>query len=160
MAPAPKERWTTKIELDIGFDEEILFPVRFLEIHHPYADKIQMDDSFIPVYALEEILTEKIRSFFQRSYKAPRDFYDVWNLLNNVEFDDWEKIKENLKSKCAQKSKEINARLFEDTQVYNTVSKSWHSSIVHHLPANQLPSFEEVWNYLKSNLFTQFLKLK
>ncbi len=95
--PSPHERWTTKIEIDITFDEEILFPINQIEIYHPYSDRDMTFANAIPVYSLEEILTEKVRSFFQRSYKAPRDFYDVWYLLQNYEFADWEKISQILK---------------------------------------------------------------
>ena len=110
----------------------------------------------IPVYSLKEIFTEKIRSFEQRSYKLARDYYDVWYLMQNVEFDDWDEIRIILNEKCNDKNVTLNPYIFEDeTRKYN-LQKSWANSL-----GNQLtvcPDFEAVWNYLKENLF-QKLKL-
>jgi predicted nucleotidyltransferase component of viral defense system len=50
-----------------------------MKIIHPYSDNLQVD---IKVYAIEEILAEKIRSFFQRT--RPRDLYDVWFLWDKI----------------------------------------------------------------------------
>lgn len=159
-APAPKERWTSKIEIDISFDEEILFPIKRTKIFHPYSDLNKITLKEIPVYSLSEILTEKIRAFYQRSYKAPRDFYDVWYLLNHVEFDDWENIGTILQQKCAIKNKIIDTAIFNDETIFKSVSKSWNSSIAHHLPQHQLPELEQVWIYLKEHLFVKFLQIE
>lgn len=157
--PAPKERWTTKIEMDISFDEEILFPVQQKLINHPYSDNSWISKNTIPVYALEEILIEKVRAFYQRSYKAPRDFYDVWYLLNNHSFNNWDKITKMLQQKCELKNKIIDTEIFNNDQIYETVSKSWNQSIAHHLPSKQLPEFKEIWSFLRDKLFTVFLRL-
>ncbi len=159
IAPAPQERWTTKIEIDISFDEEILFPIDQKRINHAYSDFNLISEDPVPVYKLEEILTEKIRAFYQRSYKAPRDFYDVWYLLINHSFGDWNKIRETLRKKCELKNKNIDTEIFNDARVYQTVSKSWNQSIEHHLPAKQLPEFEEIWSFLKEHLFKQFINI-
>ncbi|MGB6094601.1 MAG: nucleotidyl transferase AbiEii/AbiGii toxin family protein [Moheibacter sp.] len=157
-APVPIERWTTKIELDISFDEELLFPINYKAINHPYSDKNILSNNPIPIYSLEEILTEKVRSFYQRSYKAPRDFYDVWYLLQQYKFSDWDTISEVFRKKCAVKNKTVDIEMFNNTKLFQTVSKSWHQSIAHHIPAHQLPEFEEVWHFLQQNLFINFLK--
>ncbi len=157
--PAPKERWTTKIEMDISFDEKILFFVQQKLINHPYSDNNLISKNTIPVYALEEILTEKVRAFYQRSYKAPRDFYDVWYLLQNHTFEDWEKISQILKEKCRLKNKDINPLLFSNEEILKTVSKSWNQSIAHHLSSKQLPEFKEIWGFLREKLFTVYLKI-
>ena len=133
-APPPKERCLTKIEIDISFDEEILSPLTYTKIIHPYSDRDKISVSKIPVYPLTEILMEKVRAFYQRSYKAPRDFYDVWYLLNNVSFENWEGISIMLQKKCASKNKIIDTSIFSDAAILKSVSKSWNSSIAHHLP--------------------------
>ncbi len=158
-APAPKERWITKIEIDISIEEEILFPVNQLKIHHPYSDRNRVENATIPVYSMEEILTEKIRAFYQRSYKAPRDFYDVWYLLNHADFQNWEHLSNQLKVKCAVKNILIDTQLFESEQVYEIVSQSWNKSIAHHLFKEHLPDFEKVWTFLKSSLFVKYFSL-
>ncbi len=160
QAPAPKERWVTKIEIDISFDEGILFPITRTKIFHPYSDLSKITVNAIPVYSLSEILTEKVRAFYQRSYKAPRDFYDVWYLLNHFQFDDWENIGAILQQKCAMKNKIIDTAIFNDETIFKSVSKSWNSSIAHHLPQHTLPELNEVWAYLSEHLFVRFLKIE
>ena len=157
-APPPKERWLTKIEIDISFDEEILSPLTYAKIIHPYSDQDKIRGMEIPVYSLTEILMEKIRAFYQRSYKAPRDFFDVWYLLNNVSFENWESISSMLQKKCTFKNKVLDTSIFNDDAIFKTVSSSWENSIAHHLPQHQLPDIHEVWAYLKENLFYQFIK--
>lgn len=157
--PAPTTRWTTNIELDISFDEEILYPINYLKLEHPYSDANLGTIEKIPAYALEEILTEKVRAFYQRSYKAPRDFYDVWYLLQNNTFNNWDQISNILKEKCKLKNVVVNPELFLQDDIKKTVSISWQQSIAHHLSPSQLPAFEEVWNFLKEHLFTIYLKL-
>ena len=35
--------------------------------------------------SVNEVLSEKIRALIQRSYTAPRDYFDIWYLSKNVE---------------------------------------------------------------------------
>lgn len=158
QAPGPKEMWVTKIKIDFSFDEEILFPINHNKILHPYSDGESFKSVTIPTYSLEEILTEKIRAFYQRSYNAPRDYYDVWYLLNNVLFDNWETIKNLLRKKCELKKVVINPNIFSDKEIKKNVSKAWKNSIAHHLPEETVPDFEYVWSFLSSNLFVVLLK--
>lgn len=156
-APAPKERWTSKIEIDISFDELVLFPVNQFQIIHPYSDASLIGINTIPVYSLEEVLTEKVRSFFQRSYKAPRDFYDVWYLLNQVQWSEKERLKENLLQKVKLKNKFINPELFSDTPVLEHLAKHWVNTMGNQLSQQDLPVCNEVWAYLMENSLLQFL---
>jgi predicted nucleotidyltransferase component of viral defense system len=71
-----------KIEHDISLIEQL--------VENPILKDVKTDYPNIPqfsakVYSLNEILTEKIRSTFQRT-KA-RDYYDVWMLLKSNKFD-------------------------------------------------------------------------
>ncbi len=153
IPPPPVERWHTKIELDFSFDEELLFPINHLSLIHPYSDNELFKGFSTPVYSLEEVLVEKVRAFFQRSYKAPRDFYDVWYLMNHNDFNEWNKIREALLVKCGLKNITVNRALFDDIKIYESVEKSWLRSLVHHLSAENLVKFEEVWSYLNLHLF-------
>lgn len=158
-APPPKERWLTKIEIDISFDEEILSPLTYTKIIHPYSDQDKISELKIPAYSLTEILLEKVRAFYQRSYKAPRDFYDVWYLLNNASFENWESISIMFQEKCAIKNKVPDTSIFKDDAIFKTVSTSWNRSIAHHLPHDKLPDINEVWAYLSNHLFKKFLNM-
>lgn len=39
-----------------------------------------------------EVLAEKLRALIQRSYTAPRDYYDIWYLANYVSDLDWPSV--------------------------------------------------------------------
>ena len=152
--PVPKERWLTSIELDFSSGEEILTPIEYCEINHRYDDKLLTNQ--IPVYSLKEMFVEKIRAFEQRTYKSARDYYDVWYIMQNVEFEDWDEIRIILIEKYKSKNVTINSQIFREEIRKYDIQKSWEGSL-----GNQLtvcPDFEAVWCYLKENLF-QKLKL-
>lgn len=44
-------------------------------IVHPYSDTLVTSE--IPCYSITEVLSEKLRALIQRSYTAPRDYYDI-----------------------------------------------------------------------------------
>ncbi len=65
------------ISLDISGEEPIIDSVVERAVFNPYyAGGIS-----VPVYSLEEILAEKLRSLLQRT--RVRDYYDVWYLLGS-----------------------------------------------------------------------------
>jgi len=79
-APPPPERWLTKVKIEVILYELLAFPVSNRDVIHPYSDKLTDNAKQIPCYSLEEVLAEKMRSLIQRSYTAPRDYYDIWFL--------------------------------------------------------------------------------
>ena len=125
----------TKIKIDITNEgcEKILLPLSVRRIIHPYSDTLEAE---IRVYALEEILAEKIRSLFQRT--RPRDLYDVWCLWDRVEK---KKVLEILAEKFRTKNVEIDIKDFERRK--NDFKNAWESSLRHQLKA--LPEFEDVF---------------
>lgn len=156
-APAPKERWQTKIKIDISFVEKVLTPIEQKEIIHPYTDSSMFINIRIPIYSLTETLTEKIRAFYQRSYDAPRDYYDVWYLLNHNNFQNWSEIFKILEEKCLVKNIEIDTSIFSDKKKFHIVTTAWESSLGRHLNLNKLPKSEVVWAYLDKTLFSKLL---
>ena len=145
--PLPWERWLTKIEIDITFTEKIITPFVEKSIYHEYSDS-KLVQNKIPVYSIEEILAEKIRAFFQRSYPAPRDFYDVWYICNNVNIPDWLSFRNLFYEKMSVKNQKYDTKNFRDRFVKDKVSKAWHNSLGNHLNPDELPTAAEVFEYL------------
>jgi len=126
----------TKIKIDITNEEneKIHLPLSVRRIIHPYSDTLEAE---IRVYALEEIVSEKIRSLFQRT--RPRDLYDVWYLWDRVEK---KKVFEILPEKFRRKNVEMDIKGFEQRK--NDFKSAWESSLKHQLKA--LPEFEDVFS--------------
>ncbi|MCK4661770.1 MAG: nucleotidyl transferase AbiEii/AbiGii toxin family protein [Bacteroidales bacterium] len=147
--PLPWERWLTKIEIDITFTEKIITPYVEKSIYHEYSDR-ELVKNIIPVYSIEEILAEKLRSFFQRSYPAPRDFYDVWYICNNVDIPDWKSFRNLFNEKMAVKNQKYDVNIFRDKFVKDKVSKAWYNSLGNHLKPDDLPKPDEVFEFLNT----------
>ncbi len=79
------------IKLDISLKWTLqLAPISW-EIQSIYKDKILEEDIFwthtISCIDLQEALAEKIRAALTRKFPAIRDFFDVWYIKNNSDFD-------------------------------------------------------------------------
>ena len=66
------------ITLDLMFDEIIVDNIKEKSVLNPYYKK----NFLIPVYSLDEILAEKLRSLLQRT--RVRDYYNIWYILTNA----------------------------------------------------------------------------
>jgi predicted nucleotidyltransferase component of viral defense system len=78
------------IKIEITADEPVLLPPPRRPLLHGYEDGLRAD---VLVYALEEIVAEKLRALLQsearrlkRGWTRPRarDFYDLWRILGDL----------------------------------------------------------------------------
>ena len=70
------------ITMDLTSDEVIVDKTVERKVFNPYYEKTFS----LPVYSIDEILAEKLRSFLQRT--RVRDYYDSWYILTRA----WDKI--------------------------------------------------------------------
>lgn len=149
--PAPSNRWLTEIKIEVIFYETIVNKSVIRKIFHDYSDKTLISEINIPCYSLIEIIAEKFRSLLQRSYPAPRDYYDLWFLTKNLEESTGKEIVETFQKKCIFKTIKFNS--LEDFFIQSElvkVHKAWNNSLSGHLAKYQLPSFEKVVIELKN----------
>ena len=149
-APPTPDRWQTKIKIEVILYEKMMFKPIGKELFHPYPDKLLPIES-IPCYRIEEVLSEKIRALVQRSYTAPRDYYDIWYLSNNIPDLDWK----NIISAFHEKMKYKNLEFTGIDQLINPKSErvvklAWKNSLEHQIKAENLPSFEVIKNDLET----------
>ena len=95
------------IKIEITADEPVILPPPRRPLLHGYDDGLRAD---VLVYALEEIVAEKLRALLQsearrvkRGWTRPRarDFYDLWRVLGDFEKDlDVRVIPAVLRKKC------------------------------------------------------------
>ena len=145
QAPPPPARWTSSIKIEIILYELMVFPIETREVFHPYSDTLSQTPLRVPCYAIHEVLSEKLRALIQRSYTAPRDFYDIWYLANNVADIDWEVVKLAFHKKMTFKGLEftgIGQMMNEEND--KLLKAAWKNSLGHQIPDTQLPEYEKL----------------
>jgi len=131
--PLAPERWLTRIKLEISTEEICLLTPDQKEIHHPYSDQL-LNSNTISCYPIQEIVSEKLRSLVQRSYTAPRDFYDLYHLTQNYTKDDWESVKSLFLKKMEHKNLLFTgAENLVSADSIEQVRKAWSRSISHQI---------------------------
>lgn len=147
--PAP-ERWLTSIKIEIILYETLIFSPVFKQIHHLYSDKIFLTPNEVPCYSIEEVLSEKIRALIQRSYTAPRDFFDIWYLTKNYPEIDYSLVVNGFHRKMEFKGLSFTGI----DQLINpandkSLKAAWKNSLSHQLPPALLVEYERVKMDLK-----------
>lgn len=101
------------------------------------------------------MLSEKLRSLIQRSYTAPRDYYDIWYLSSNIKELNWPKIIESFHEKMKFKGHTftgVDQFINEDND--KKLKSAWKNSLGHQIADAQLPEYEVVKKSL-SKLFKE-----
>ena len=156
-APAPPQRWLTKIKMEITLYELMLFPISEKDITHLYSDKLTHNAHRVPCYCIEEVLAEKIRALIQRSYTAPRDFYDIWYLSKHFTELDYKPVVKAFHKKLAFKGHSFKGiKQLINPEHDKHLSAAWKNSLAHQIPG-ELPPFETVKDELLV-LFNEHLK--
>ena len=139
-----------RVMIEITFAETILCPIQEQFILHTYEEPLNVK---IPVYALEEIIAEKLRAILQHVQKLKergwsrsraRDYYDLWRILNAYR----EKLNLNnfstiLRKKCAAKNVTYTkVEDFFEQEMLNYVKQTWEQWLAPLVP--NLPPHEQV----------------
>jgi predicted nucleotidyltransferase component of viral defense system len=151
QAPPPPERWTSSFKIEIILYERMIFNIEEREVHHPYTDKLSQSPLTVPCYSLQEVLAEKLRALIQRSYTAPRDFYDIWHLSKNENDIDWRAVADAFHKKMKFKNLEFTGidQMISDEKD-KRVKAGWNNSLGHQIPAGVTPEYDLV----KSEILT------
>lgn len=136
------------IRLDISLNELLVKEPMRKKMAGDYPDIENFD---ILVYSLDEIFAEKLRSIIQRG--KSRDFFDVWMLMKNEEFDK-AKIRELFIEKCRHKNIKPDYDLFFEKTKIDEARDFWKGGLSRLM--NEVPDFEMIVLDLKKRL--EFLK--
>ncbi len=145
-----QRRFHTRVMIETSVDEPIIKPVEKRKVIHEYGEPLE---TAVHVYALEEVIAEKLRAILQQSdmlerrgwsRSRARDYYDVWRVLgafkDRMEFTDFDSL---LRQKCAVRGVTFTGPedFFQDrTLAY--VEETWHQWLGPLVPG--LPSFKTV----------------
>lgn len=142
-APPPYERWHSKIKVEISTDELLILPTELKTTFHPYSDTL-LDHEPISCYPIDEVISEKLRSLVQRSYSAPRDYYDLYNLTSSFTEQDWNRIKPIFIEKMTHKGIDYHGpQQLVSKSAIEKVHRAWHNSIAHQLNSDSTISAEQ-----------------
>lgn len=145
QAPPPPERWTTSVKIEIILYEQMVFPTEEREVHHMYSDQLSVKPLKVPCYSIHEVLAEKLRSLIQRSYTAPRDFYDIWYLSQSTENIDWKEVASAFHEKVKYKGLDftgIDQMINEGNEKH--LKAAWQNSLEHQIQEKNMRDFEVV----------------
>lgn len=142
QAVPPPERWTTSIKIEMIQYEKLLFPVTERPVTHGYSDKLTNATDGIPCYNLQEVMAEKLRALIQRSYTAPRDYYDIWYLSRNMPDWDWLVVVNAFHEKMKFKNLEFTGveQLIND-EIDRKIKAAWANSLGHQINPAILPPY-------------------
>lgn len=154
--PPPPARWLTKIKIEIILYEIMAFPVIPKNVIHPYSDRLTENAHGIPCYSIEEVLAEKMRALVQRSYTAPRDFYDLWYLTTqNINLNYTEIVKAFHTKMNFKGHSYTGIEQLINPENDKKLTGAWKNSLSHQIPG-ELPTYENVKTVLLE-LFTKIL---
>ncbi len=115
--------------------------------YHEYADL--PDDSKIRVYALDEIVVEKVAALTDRARNEPRDLYDVWYLTSENRVDLAMLASEiDEKLEFRGRKRDTIGEEFEKREA--RLKKLWKSRLGSQLA--ELPAFEDVFRSVRRSL--------
>ena len=144
----------TRVMIEVTVDERVLRPSEKRGIIHEYGEPLEVD---VNVYALEEVVAEKLRAILQQSdmferrgwsRSRARDYYDLWRVLDayndQMDLTGFDSL---LREKCAVRGVSFaGPEDFFDERVLSYVGRTWYQWLGPLLPG--LPSFETVINGL------------
>lgn len=148
----------TRLMIEVSMDEKILRVAEERTVIHEYGEPLL---ARLQVYALEEIIAEKMRAILQHieklhtrgwSRSRARDYYDLWRVfgafgerLNLSGFESF------LREKCAVRGVAFKGSDdFFEVKMLSYVEKTWEQWLGPLVPG--LPSFDTVINALRPQI--------
>jgi len=152
--PPPHNRWNTKIKLEVSTEELLLLDTNLQNIMHPYSDTLTGEIQS-NCYSITEVVAEKLRALKQRSYTAPRDFYDLYYLTQEFTKEDWQNIKPIFLKKMKHKNLAYQSSndLIDASKLINA-ERAWKTSIEHQIKKGHQPGAIEIIKSVEEHIKT------
>jgi predicted nucleotidyltransferase component of viral defense system len=153
----------TRVMVETAVDEKVIKPIKKRTVIHEYGEPLKVQ---VQVYALEEIVAEKLRAILQHveelqergwSRSRARDYYDLWRILgayqNQLDLSDFSSF---LRAKCIVRNVSFKgADDFFQKKVLDYVEKTWKQWLGPLVP--DLPDFATVIGELRPQI-TSFIQ--
>lgn len=148
----------TRVMIETAIDEKIFKPVKKRTIIHEYGEHLKVE---VLVYALEEIVAEKLRAILQHverlqargwSRSRARDYYDLWRIFSTYRNQlDLSGFSSFLQDKCEVRKVSFKGpEDFFQKKMLEYVEKSWDQWLGPLVP--ELPAFATVIGELRPQI--------
>ena len=141
---------TKEVKVDITISERIVMPVQERPVLKGYDEYSDLpEDSNILVYALDEILVEKVVALTDRARNEPRDLYDVWYLTAKENMD-LSALTHEITNKLQLRGRALAGTGDEFVNKEARLKKLWQARLANQMAS--LPHFDEVYRSVRRSL--------
>ena len=148
----------TRVMVEVSVDEKVLRPAPKRAVIHGYGEPLE---SQVRVYALDEIVAEKLRAILQHagelgergwSRSRARDYYDLWRVLGTYKgIMDLTGFASFLREKCAvRRVSFVGPEDFFQEEMLAYVEKTWNQWLGPLVPG--LPAYKTVMGELRPQI--------
>jgi predicted nucleotidyltransferase component of viral defense system len=140
QGPLPAEN---DVKVDVTIREVLCFPLQDRPVHRTYDgfDDLPAGPT-VKVYAIEEIVIEKLLALSDRARNEPRDLYDLWYLLDSADLRIAEMLPE-LEAKLELRQRVLTGMEQAIAKKEDRLRRLWSQRLAHQM--NHLPPFDDVF---------------
>ena len=136
--PAPND-----VKVDITINEVLCYPLQDRPIQRIYAGFDDLPDGpTVKVYAIEEIVVEKLLALSDRARNEPRDLYDLWYLFGSTHLRIAE-MRAELDIKLALRKRAVAGLEQAIAAKEDRLRRLWAGRLSHQM--SQLPPFDDAF---------------
>jgi len=131
------------VKVDITITEVLCFPLQDRPIHRIYEKFDDLPEGpTLKVYAIKEIVVEKLLALSDRARNEPRDLYDLWYLFSSTDLRVAE-MRTELDAKLALRQRVVAGMEQAIVAKEDRLCRLWTARLAHQM--NQLPQFDDVF---------------
>jgi hypothetical protein len=131
------------VKVDITINEVLCFPLQDRPIQRIYEGFNDLPDGpTLKVYAIEEVLVEKLLALSDRARNEPRDLYDLWYLFSATDLRIAE-LRTELDAKLALRQRVVAGMEQAIAAKEDRLRRLWSARLAHQM--SQLPPFDDVF---------------
>ncbi|GAA0228810.1 nucleotidyl transferase AbiEii/AbiGii toxin family protein [Castellaniella daejeonensis] len=140
QGPLPAEN---DVKVDVTIREVLCFPLQDRPVHRTYDgfDDLPAGPT-VKVYAIEEIVIEKLLALSDRARNEPRDLYDLWYLLDSADLRIAEMLPE-LEAKLELRQRVLTGMEQAIAKKEDRLRRLWSQRLAHQM--NHIPPFDDVF---------------
>ena len=134
---------TNDVKVDITINEVLCFALQDRPVHRTYAGFEDLPEGpTVKVYAIEEIVVEKLLALSDRARNEPRDLYDLWYLFGSTDLRIAE-MRAELDAKLALRQRVVAGMEQAIAAKEDRLRRLWATRLAHQM--SQLPPFDDVF---------------